>query len=405
MGAIALCPLTLAQLTPLEPIKPEPFSPNRLPCLGGSCLSPVPPRRTSPKPFQTILHFNGRLGAHPKAGLILAKDGLLYGSTAKGGKYGKGTLFRLSPEGEFTVLVHFNGPNGAYPLAELTQASDGMFYGSTAQGGQHNQGTLFRLTPTGELTTLVHFYGHLGALPSGALVEGEDRVLYGTTQKGGNLKRCPGGCGTVFRLKLSGGLLTLLEFNGVNGSLPTSGVMLDQEGKLWGTTAKGGKRTVGLIFRLDPAGGFQKIAMFNIVDGARPMGRLLQGPDQNLYVYGITQLGGDNGQGTLFKVSPSGQLIPLHHFSGPNGANPDAGMMVGRDGSFYGTAVNGTPNQPGVIYQWSAQGQFKILKTFHQQDGANPRGVLVQGEDDVFYGVTENGGQYDQGTIFRLKLS
>ncbi|MGB8701044.1 MAG: choice-of-anchor tandem repeat GloVer-containing protein [Thermosynechococcaceae cyanobacterium] len=363
-------------------------------------------RETNGRSFQTLWHFNGRAnGAHPKAGLTLAKDGFFYGTTYDGGKYNQGTLFRLSPQGQLAVLIHFNGQNGAYPFGELLQASDDNFYGTTSKGGPRDYGTLFRLTPEGGLTTLTHFYGHRGIAPSGALVEGPDRNLYGTTQKGGNMNRCAGGCVTVFRVDLNGRLLTLLEFNGLNGREPLSGVMVDHDGKLWGTTAKGGQNNVGVVFRLDPNGGFKKMTTFNVTNGARPLGRLIQGQDNNFYFYGVTQTGGDNGQGTVFRLLPSGQLAPLVHFDGLNGANPEAGLIMNREGLLLGTTVNGAPNQPGSVFQLSIQGQFRVLKTLRQTEGANPKGILVEGPDGFLYGTTENGGQSNLGTVFRIKPS
>lgn len=362
------------------------------------------PPKLGVRQLQTLVHFSKRLGSHPQSGLIQASDGFFYGTTYDGGRYNQGTLFRLTPQGQLTTLVHFTGQNGAYPLAELMQASDGNLYGTTTQGGQRGQGTLFRLTLAGEFTSLVQFGGQKGSYPSGSLVEGADKTLYGTTQKGGNLNRCTGGCGTVFGMTLKGSLMTRLEFNKLNGAVP-SGVIVDHDGKLWGITSRGGENDVGVVFRLDPKGGFAKIVTFNVANGARPVGRLVQGKDNNFYFYGATQTGGDSGQGTLFRLLPTGKLTPLIHLNGANGANPGAGLVWGRDGFLYGTTANAGPSQPGVIFQLSTQGQVRVLAIFRQTDGANPKGVLMQGQDGFLYGTTSSGGQYNAGTIFRFRPS
>jgi uncharacterized repeat protein (TIGR03803 family) len=354
--------------------------------------------------LQTLVHFNSRLGTHPRAGLLQSSDGMLYGTTYDGGNHQRGTIFRVSPTGQLTTLVHFEGQNGAYPLAELIQASDGHFYGTTTQGGPRNQGTLFRLTQAGELTTLVRFGGRQGIYPSGPLVEGTNQVLYGTTQKGGNLNRCLDGCGTVFRVGFKGGLYTLLEFNGLNGAMPLAGVTLDPEGILWGTTFKGGLNRVGSIFKLNPKGGFKKIITFNVFNGAHPVGQLTLMKDRETYAfYGVTQTGGNNGQGTLFRLMPSGQLTSLFHFDGNTGANPDAGMILASNGILYGTTANGASHYAGGVYQWSGKNAFRVFRIFHPRNGAMPRGVLVEGTDGFLYGTTEGGGQYSLGTIFRFK--
>jgi uncharacterized repeat protein (TIGR03803 family) len=361
-------------------------------------------RRVEVNEIQMVFHFNGLLGSHPRAGLIQASDRSFYGTTYDGGQYNKGTLFHLSPEGQLSTPIHFSGPNGAHPLAELIQASDGNFYGTTTQGGQNDRGTLFRLTPTGELTTLVQFGGRRGLYPSGALIEGANRTLYGSTQKGGNFSRCAGGCGTIFQVGLNGAFLTLLEFNRLNGETPLAGLTVDPEGMLWGTTTRGGESRVGVIFSLNPKGGFKKMADFEVSNGAYPVGSLVRLQDQNSDAfYGVTQTGGENGQGTLFKLPPLGQLTSLVHFNGKNGANPDAGLMKGRDGLLYGTTINGASAQTGVVYQYSNQGQLKVLRWFQQKNGAMPRGVLAEGQDGWLYGTTAAGGQYGLGTIFRLR--
>ncbi len=354
--------------------------------------------------IQTIFHFNSRLGTHPRTGLLQAVDGMFYGTTYDGGNHKRGTIFRVSPTGQLTTLVHFDGQNGAYPLAELIQASDGNFYGTTTQGGPRNQGILFRLTQSGELTTLIQFGGRRGIYPSGPLVEGANQVLYGTTQKGGNLNRCLDGCGTIFRVGLKGGLYTLLEFNGLNGAMPLSGVSLDPEGILWGTTFKGGLNRVGVLFKLNPQGGFKKMVTFNVSNGAHPVGQLTLMKERDSYrFYGVTQTGGNNGQGTLFRLTATGQLTSLVHFDGNTGANPDAGMVLASNGILYGTTANGTSHYAGGVYQWSGSNSFRVFKIFKPRNGAMPRGVLIEGTDGFLYGTTEGGGQYSLGTIFRIK--
>jgi uncharacterized repeat protein (TIGR03803 family) len=387
-------PFSMAQVAPDQSLTPK-----SLPCLSEPCQ----PNELGKYQFETVVHFHRRLGSHPKVGLVQASDGFFYGSTYEGGQYNQGTLFRLTPQGELTTLIHFNGQNGAYPLSALMQASDGNLYGTTLQGGQRNQGTLFRLTLSGALTTLVHFYGHRGVYPSGALVEGPEQTLYGTTQKGGNLGRCAQGCGTIFSIGLKGRLSPRLEFNGLNGALPQSGLTLDHEGQLWGTTLRGGPNNLGVVFRLNPKGGFKRVVTFNVRNGAQPSGRLLQGEDRNYYLYGVTRTGGNNGQGTLFRLKPSGQLAPLYHFDGKPGANPEGELTLGADGKLYGTTTNGAPNQPGLVFQTSTLGQLQVLKVFRQVEGANPKGALVFAKNGFLYGITEQGGRYNSGTIYRLK--
>jgi uncharacterized repeat protein (TIGR03803 family) len=183
----------------------------------------------TPAGVVTTLHsFDGGAGGQgnrPYDGLLQGSDGNFYGTTEYGGTAELGTVFKITPSGDFTVLVNFTGPNGAQPFASLIQATDGNFYGTTLLGGSLLNGTVFQLTPAGVLTTVYNFTysGSDGAQPKGMLVQGADRRLYGTTQAGGLY-----GLGTVFALDLNlANPLTLLSAASVKGGfaidLPLSG--------------------------------------------------------------------------------------------------------------------------------------------------------------------------------------
>jgi uncharacterized repeat protein (TIGR03803 family) len=90
--------------------------------------------------------FLGINGAYPRAGLIQATDGDLYGTTFSGGTDGDGTVFKITPAGTLTKLHTFDGADGSYPYAGLIQATDGDLYGTTASGGADNEGTVFSLS-------------------------------------------------------------------------------------------------------------------------------------------------------------------------------------------------------------------------------------------------------------------
>jgi uncharacterized repeat protein (TIGR03803 family) len=164
------------------------------------------------------------------------------------------------------VLHNFdsNGKDGYFPTSRLISDADGNLYGTTQVGGTHcgiGCGTVFELTPTTEgkwdRRILHSFNGKDGANPSSALIFDSAGNLYGTASQGGNLSGCGGvGCGVVFKLTpAANGKWTetvLFKFNGKDGAHPTAGLILDAAGNLFGTTVNGGASGDGSVFELIP---------------------------------------------------------------------------------------------------------------------------------------------------------
>src|ERR1700730_11168655 len=169
--------------------------------------------KLTPQGVLTSFSFDGTDGAIPDAGLVLGRNGLLYGTTSTGGGSGKGKVFRLNPQtGAVTVLHSFDGPDGASPEAPLTLGPGGKFYGTTNTGRANNFGTVFSIRPAGKFTSLHSFNGADGANPlGGSLTLGSDGALCGVTFFGGNSTR-----GTIFKITASGKFTNLYNFDGTN---------------------------------------------------------------------------------------------------------------------------------------------------------------------------------------------
>lgn len=370
--------------------------------------------------YTTLHSFDGTDGLQPSGGLVQATDRNLYGITLGGGTQaecngGCGTVFRITTRGTLTTVHNFDGTDGASPVGTLVQAMSGSLYGATDMGGANdacspfiNCGTIFKITPRGTLASLYSFCSEGnctdGGTPAAGLVQATDGNFYGTTSRGGANNQG----GTVFKTTPSGTLTTLYSFcsqsNCTDGDLPYAGLLQATDADLYGTTVEGGTSGDGTVFRITPSGTLITLHSFNGSDGRSPWAELVQGTDGNFY--GTTQFGGAN-YGTVFKITPSGTLTPLHNFGYTDGDYPAAGLVLGSDGNFYGTTTSGGATNFGTIFEISPSGTLTTLYSFCPhgcRDGSYVASSLVQATDGNFYGTTVSGGAHAYGTVFRLSV-
>jgi uncharacterized repeat protein (TIGR03803 family) len=291
----------------------------------------------------------------------------------------------------------------------------------------------------GELTTLYSFCPDNpsctdGADPSAGLVQGANGKLYGTTFNGGDfyIGTCIYGCGTAFSVLPDGALKSSQSFDIANGQWPQAGMIQGTDGKIYGTTPVGGSGICGIycegtFFSLGPDGtvttlyNFCSVGGGNCTDGALPYEGVVEGSDGNFY--GATYEGGSGasctlviGCGTIFKVTPKGQLTTIYSFcSQPNCADgefPYGGLTLGTDGKFYGTTTSGGANDAGTIFSLSSTKGLATLHSFDGRDGELLVATMVQGTDGSLYGTTEAGGANFNvhcgdsrcGTVFKLSV-
>jgi uncharacterized repeat protein (TIGR03803 family) len=263
------------------------------------------------------------------------------------------------------------------------------------------------------LTTLLEFDGSNGGSPMYvSLTQGHDGRIYGTTVEGGaDNSDCGQGCGTVFAITPKAALTTLHSFNLIDGALPWGGVILATDGNFYGTTFIGedqnGEQNTGTVFKMTPKGNLTTLHAFHESDGTNPDSGLSQTSDSNLY--GVTYSGGSNFDGTVFKITPGGTLTTLYNFGGPDGSTPQAPPIQASDGNLYGTTLTGGAYSGGTIYKITPEGNLTTFYNFCAQpncaDGAGPYG-LVQGRDGAFYGAASASTQLSNrwGTIFKITL-
>jgi uncharacterized repeat protein (TIGR03803 family) len=367
--------------------------------------------------FSALAAFDGANGANPKGGLIQGQDGSFYGTTVEGGATNAGTVFCLSADGRvLKTLYSFTGAaDGANPSAALAQGSDGNFYGTAYNGGAGNSGTLFQITPAGGFKLLASLSGANGAQPDAALMQASDGSWHGTADDGGpytNVEFTAKGYGSIFCLTTNGELKAQALFDNADGAR-AGALAQGPDGNFYGTTVWGGPYLAGspdglgygTIFKLSTNGVLETLYPFTGgADGGWPYAGLVLGKDGNFY--GTTFSGGRQsyGYGAIFRVTPEGGYAKLYSFSIVDGANPYAGLIQGSDGNFYGTTYAGGAGF-GTVFQVTTNGALTTLYSFAGAgDGSNPLGSLVQGNDGNFYGTAANGGAYSNGVIFRVSV-
>ncbi|MGA8153423.1 MAG: choice-of-anchor tandem repeat GloVer-containing protein [Terriglobales bacterium] len=317
----------------------------------------------------------------------------------------------------FTSLVSFDGTNGSNTYYEsLVQGTDGNLYGTTTYGGANEQncygescGTVFKITPAGTLTTLHKFGFADGGLPEAGLAQTIDGNFYGTAAVGGS-----SGFGTIFKITPAGRLTTVYEFqNSTDGGNPLGALVRAHNGIFYGTTSYGGGNpcACGTVFKVTSEGTLTTLHTFvgGGTEGNYPEAGLVQGADGNFY--GTTAAGGANGYGTVFKITPAGTLTTLHNFDGTDGANPWAGLLQGTDGKLYGTTTYGGTSGSGcggfgcgTVFKITRAGTLTTLHNFDGTDGGNPLGGLAQATNGTFYGTTSAGSTDNHGTVFSLSI-
>jgi hypothetical protein len=233
--------------------------------LNGVIYQLAPPTAKGGAWTQTILHSFQSSAYLPYSGLVADKKGDFYGTTEyggagsceNGGGSGCGTIYRLSPPAqsggswEFDILYSFvnqGDGQGYYPVASLAIDGKGALYGTT-ENGVNCTGNVFQLVPPSQpdgnwMETTLYAFGKQpeGANPGAGVVLDNAGRVYGTTQEGGAY--CTdGGCGTVFELtpSQSGGAWTeqSYSFDGNDGSFPSANIVI-VGGKIYGTTVYGG---------------------------------------------------------------------------------------------------------------------------------------------------------------------
>ncbi|MHB8260973.1 MAG: choice-of-anchor tandem repeat GloVer-containing protein [Bacteroidia bacterium] len=314
--------------------------------------------------------------------------------------------FCLNINAQYTKLLDFNSTaNGATPYGNLI--SDGTFlYGMTSAGGTSTNcaggcGNIFKIKTNGtSYSTILNFSGtNNGANPWGSLYS-DGTYLYGMTQTGGVSSD-----GNIFKITLNGATFAVLhDFAGstTDGSTPLLGSLISDGTFLYGMTQYGGTNDSGTVFRIMPNGTRDSVLYnFSGTDGSHPLGSLVS---VGGILYGMTYYGGTHSMGTIFKIMPNGTgYDTLLTFNGTNGQNP-AGSLVSDGTYLYGMTQNGGGTGAGLLFKIKPDGTgYAKLTDFFGQNGQFPAGSLIYDGSTFLYGMTTYGGATGAGTIFKIK--
>jgi uncharacterized repeat protein (TIGR03803 family) len=389
----------------------------------------------SAQTVSTIHDFgSGPDGDNPQSGVIFDRNGNLFGTAALGGSKGNGAAYQLTPppggQGQWTetILHQFSGqPDGATPDSVLTMTANGRLFGTTQLGGSKNLGSVYALVPpraSGDTwkERVLYSFGSSpndGTGPNMGLLATSNALL-GVTVDGGTNRR-----GTVFQLTPSSDPLaswtetTLYSFAASpDGGFPSSDLVLDSGGNLYGVTLLGGANNLGAVYRLSPptaqGGTWTETVLFSFSgpDGSSPFGRLLL--DKSGALYGTTSGGGTSQAGTVFMLTPQAGDVwteqVLYSFTGgADGGNPEAGVIMDQNARLFGTASTGGTGtlSGGVVFRldpptvvggaWTET----VLHSFGGADGFRPLSRLVP-RNGALYGTTSAGGLNGTGTVFKL---
>lgn len=363
-------------------------------------------------------------GEGPVGKLVSDGVGNLYGTTVWGGLYGYGVVFEIKPSsgGIWTesVLYNFcvngieNCPDGANPMAGLSFDESGNLYGTTQGGGTYGLGTVFELTPPatqgGAWTeSLLWSFGASGdgAYPVCDLILDADGKLYGTT----TTDKIYGG-GIVFQLspgvdgQWSEDVLFAFGPTTSGGFDPRAGVTFDKLGNLYGTTARGGSKGQGdgVVYRLSP--NLQLpwtetvLFKFKPQTGIAPLSTVTFDSLGNLYGT-VSEDGGFNGG--IFKLTPEGRERSLLFLGTSGPSSPTAGVLL--DGrTLYGTTTEGGLHGGGTVFEASGT-TATVLYGFCSQpgcsDGNQPQSAVIRLGKSL-YGTTYVGGAWNCGAVYQI---
>jgi len=309
-----------------------------------------------------VINYDTTNGCYEHGGneLIQAKNGLLYGTTWAGGTHQSGVIFSYDIHtGKDSILYSFDTSISGYgPYRALWEdTNNGVLYGVTEIGGKYGGGVLHGFnTNIGKDSVYVNFTASAPWKPTSGFIMASNGLLYGMSQNSG-----PPDSGTIYNYNISTNAITqVYKFNGTAGEYPNANGLVElSNGLIYGTTPQGGNQ-YGLIFSFDLGHNTEVVLEdFNDTNGYYPTGTLVQDPATGL-LYGNTYLGGSASEGVLYSFDiTTSNYTKILDFTGANGAYPLGSLTLIDTSSSLG--INSINTSAGIkVYPNPNNGSFTI---------------------------------------------
>jgi uncharacterized repeat protein (TIGR03803 family) len=339
--------------------------------------------------------------------ILLLNDESIFFTTSQTGRNDGGVLNYCDTTGAGNALYHFGySANGFRPTAGLIKASNGKLYGTASIGGTSGNGVVFSMNADGTGYTKLHeFTDAEGYELSGKLLEASDGKLYGTCKWGGG----PSSFGCIYRLDKNGSNFTVIYFfeNASTGYAPVGSLIEDNSGVLYGSTFYNSSSGLGAVFKINKDGtNYTLLRDFGSGDLNYPYNGLTLSGN---YLYGACGYGGTGNKGGIFRLKKDGSAYQvLHEFTGTgDGELPVGTPLLASNGKLYGSTDFGGSDGEGTVYSMDSTGSnFSLLRDLTAfTDGGYPWSAFIQGSDGLIYGTTQTSGAGGGGTIFKMNLN
>ena len=326
--------------------------------------------------FNIEIHFNyAENGAYPMGRMHLASDYKLYGLSSEGGLFNDGVIFEIDPvDGQFKKLLDLqDSSTGSHPNGSFISLNDSILICMIPEGGTFGFGTMLQYNINTGIAVKTHNFNMVGNKPCGELTLAGDGKYYGLTSFGG-----ANDLGCIFKYDQNLNTLSLLHsFHDTDGLTPFGSLELAKDGNLYGLCRDGGNLFYGTVFKYDLINSeFEKIIdLDGTQTGSYPQGGLMLA--DNGLLYGMTQSGGSNNLGTIISLDPSTKTVKKVHDQ--TDAYSAGDLIQSKNGNLLGLGIELQSLNSGNIFSYNlADSTLSILHDFELNEGKFPFGTLTE---------------------------